>query len=257
MTTRSHHHSPPSTSFEIDIDTDLDTDLDLDATTPVRSFDVRAAFDFDQTFANPDHPLITAERDICRERERTSSPPPPPVFAAPPPSYRPAPPPPYRRASSHSAHPESQGSLAPTAMELPHSYFASFPTPANGIKAPPLSIVSTSTMPRMEILVEPAPFQRGMSGAKIALMFGALAFAAALVAFTAAMSADSDVAARPVNESVHHAAIPQAETTSIPMAAEPARTVALSPETAQLFAPADPNTDWRARLQQGQAAKPR
>lgn len=89
MATRSFHHSPQSSSFEIDID----TDLDLDATTPIRSFDVRAAFDFDQTFANPDHPLITAERELSRERERRSSPPPPPIFAAPPlpPSYRPPP----------------------------------------------------------------------------------------------------------------------------------------------------------------------
>ena len=59
-----------ATSFDIDMDEACARDqggLDLDATTPIRGFDVRAAFaagedNFDRTVANPDHPLITADR---------------------------------------------------------------------------------------------------------------------------------------------------------------------------------------------------
>ena len=242
MATRSFLQHPQSASFHIDVD----TDLDLDATTPIRSFDVRAAVDLDATFANPDHPLITAEREL-------NLPPPLPT--------------PYRRASVPSApHPESHGSLAPTAMEVPQSYFASFPTPANGIKAPPLCIVSTagsmSRTSHAELFVLPEPASRsGMSFPKIAVMCGALAVAAALVAFTAALSADtsSDVAvnagavnggaanAGAVNAALHNAAAPQQESTAIPRRTEP-RSAALTPETAKLFAPADPSSDWRARL---------
>lgn len=258
-----------STSFDIDVD----SELDLDATTPVRSFDVRAAFDFDQTVANPDHPLITAEREIWnRERARESTPlpvlaPMPSIYAVP---QRAAPR--HVPATRPSTHPESHGSLAPTAMEVPQSYFR-VPTPASGVKAPPLSIVSSATMHHAAapMFLEAQPARRLMSPGKIAVMCGALAVAAAVAAFTVASGADSgmDPNAPPlahesrsplsVQANVHNAAAaPQPETTAIPTRMQTGvqnAAAPLPPDMATLLAaPTDPSADWRVRLTQGQGS---
>lgn len=243
MATRSHWRDD-STSFDIDVD----ADLDLDATTPVRSFDVRAAFDFDRTVANPDHPLVTAEREIWnRERSRISPPPPAPL---PPPRY--------------GNNPESIGSLAPTAMELPRSHFPSF-TPSSGTKAPPLSIVSHRPQHAVPFVLAAEPAKPRMSAGMITMMCGALAVAAAVVAFTAAGGMDSGVsnASAPQPETnvapqPETNAAPQPETTAIPARAQnqSARATALPADVAQLFVPPSaPNADWRARLMQNQGAR--
>ena len=209
MLTRSPFRSPPVTSFDIEVDMD-------ELSTPVRPLDVRAAFDFDQTVANPDHPLLTAERELFGRAE---------------PSY------------PRAAQCESVGSIAPMAMELPRSIVPRAPRTPN---AAPLSIVTPGWT-----VADAEPAKPFMTPGRMVMMCGSLAVVAAIAAFGAARSADdaggpvATSAASPRSMGItRNAAAPPPAEMPLPAAREVPRA-----EVVPMVIPADPSgADWKSRL---------